>query len=263
MPREISTAREITDLALGAVGRLPARPWFLWVHYFDPHDAYLAHQGLDFGPAPIDRYDSEIAYTDRQIGRLLDELRRRKLLERTLVVLLADHGEGFGAHGQLYHSTTLFDELLHVPLLLRVPGLAPARFARDVGMIDIAPTLLGLLGLPIPQPFRGRPLEISGDRFVAGDDRMVVSETHRDVDLRSIRQGRWKLIADMASGGRKLFDVAADPGERRNLRKREPQMASRLESVLAAHYAAGSTSAPRREIPEDLERRLRSLGYVE
>ncbi len=263
MPREISTAREITDKAVAALARLGPAPWLMWVHYFDPHDAYLAHQGFDYGPRPMDRYDSEIAYTDQQIGRLLDDVRRRGLLDRTVVVFLADHGEGFGEHGSLYHSTTLYDELLHVPLLLRIPGVAPSRVASTVAVMDVAPTVVSLLGLPIPETFRGQPLRLAGGRFAPEQDHVVVAETYRDVDLRAIRSGPWKLIMDRASGGRKLFDMASDPGERRNLRKQHPELVERLSTRLEAHYAEGSASASRREIPAELQERLRSLGYVE
>lgn len=264
LPREISTAREVTDLALGALGKMPAgRPWLLWVHYFDPHDAYLPHPGFEFGGEPMDVYDGEIAYTDSHIGRLLDGLRGHGLLEPTIVLLLADHGEGFGEHGVLYHSSTLYDELLHVPAILRVPGVPPQRVSSVVAAMDLAPTLLTLLGLPIPEAFRGRPLHLAKGRFRAVDDRVVVGETHRFADLRSIRAGRFKLIVDRETGGRKLFDVIDDPGERRNQRKQHPEVVERLKAALEAHYASGSFSAPRKELPEDLEQGLRSLGYIE
>lgn len=264
MPRDISTAREVTDLAERALGRLAAKqePFFLWVHYFDPHDAYLPHAEFDFGPAAVDRYDSEIAYTDRQIGRLLDGLAKSGKAERTLVAFTADHGEGFGAHRHLYHTVTLFDELLHVPLMLRGPGLEPGRVATPVGMLDLAPTLLSLLGKPIPPEWKGAPWPRRDGRFAPDLERPLVAETQRFADLRALRVGRYKLIADRKSGGRKLFDLEADPGEQKNLRREQPERAERMFQQLEAHYAQGATSAPRKDLPPDLEERLRSLGYV-
>jgi arylsulfatase A-like enzyme len=266
LPRNISTAREVTDLALGALARLQAQPrrFFLWVHYFDPHDAYLKHDGFDFGPRPVDLYDSEIAFTDQQIGRLLDQLRRSGLAEKTLLALVADHGEGFGAHRRLYHTSTLFDELLRVPLLLRVPGLRPARVRAPVPLIDIAPTLLTLLGEPVPPAFQGRALPLVAGRFVPPPERVMVAETRRFADLRSVRVGRHKLIVDRAPQGLlRLYDLEPDPGEQRNLRREAPELALRLSALLQAQYAAGTASAPRRELPSDVEEKLRSLGYVQ
>jgi arylsulfatase A-like enzyme len=175
---------------------------------------------------------------------------------------MADHGEGFLEHGHIYHSTTLYDELLHIPLILHVPGALPQRASFVAAGIDVAPTLVSLLGLPIPQSFRGRPLRLVDGRFQDPGDVPVVAESRWDVDLRAIRTGRWKLIVDRAGGARKLFDLDTDPGERRNLRKRHPEMVQRLEMALDAHYASSSTTAPERALPPEVEERLKSLGYV-
>jgi arylsulfatase A-like enzyme len=105
-------------------------------------------------------------------------------------------------------------------------------------------------------------LRVANGRFEPGQDGVVVAETHREVDLRGIRAGRWKLIVDRAGGGRKLFDLEQDPGEQKNLRKTHPDVAERLEALLDAHYAEGSTTARRMDLPADLEQRLRSLGYL-
>ncbi len=261
MPRKVSTAREVTDLALSSLDRLSASPFFLWVHYFDPHNEYMPHEGFAFGDGPLDRYDGEIAYTDQQIGRLIEALRSRGLLQRTIVVLLADHGEAFMEHGHIHHSTSLYDELLHIPLILRVPGAVPQRASFVVAGIDVAPTLVSLLGQPVPEPFRGRPLRLLNGRFKDPGDVPVVAESRWDVDLRAIRTGRWKLIVDRAAGARKLFDIESDPGELRNLRKLHPEQAQRLELALDAHYASSAT-APERSLPPEVEERLKSLGYV-
>lgn len=264
LPRDLSTAREVTDLAVRALERPLPQPFFLWVHYFDPHDAYLNHAEFPFGTTPGDRYDSEIAYTDAQIGRLLAALARVGRRDDTLVALVSDHGEGFGAHRHLFHTVTLFDELLHIAYVLRVPGVPAQRVPDLVRAIDLAPTLLSLLGQPIPVSFRGSaiPLDARG-RFVVGAGRPLVAETQRFADLRALRLGRYKLIVDRAQGRRKLFDVEADPEEQRNLAKQRPDVADRLQALLDAHYAQGTRTAVRRELPPDLERDLKSLGYVQ
>jgi arylsulfatase A-like enzyme len=263
LPRDITTAREVTDLAVAALERPLPEPFFLWVHYFDPHDAYLTHAGHDFGERPIDRYDSEIAYTDVHVGRLLDALERRGLRDSTAVALLADHGEGFGAHRHLQHTVTLFDELIRIPFVLRVPGV-PAQRVRDVVRAsDLAPTLLHLLGIAPPPDFKGLPIGLRGQRFQALPARVVVAETQRFSDLRALRAGRFKLIQDRAAGRARLYNLDEDPDEQRNLAKQRPDVVERLQALLDAHYAGGVWSAPRRDLPPDLERDLRSLGYVQ
>jgi arylsulfatase A-like enzyme len=146
--------------------------------------------------------------------------------------------------------------------MLRLPALAPGRVATPVGLIDLAPTLLSLLGQEVPAQFRGRAWPLRDGRFSPEAERPLVAETQRFADLRSLRVGRYKLIADRLHGGRKLFDLDTDPNEQRNLRKQDPQRADALFQQLEAHYAKGATSAPRKDLPPDLEERLRSLGYV-
>jgi arylsulfatase A-like enzyme len=263
LPRDVSTAREVTDLAVGALARPLREPFFMWVHYFDPHDAYLKHDGHDFGEQPSDRYDSEIAYTDAQVGRLLEALRRRGLLDTTAVALLSDHGEGFGAHRHLQHTVTLFEELIRIAFVLRVPGVPGQRVRDVVRASDLAPTLLNLLGLPAPNEFKGLPIALRDGRFEALPARVVVAETQRFADLRALRVGRFKLIQDRASGRARLYNLDEDPDEQRNLARQRPDVVERLQALLDAHYAGGTWSAPRRELPPDLERDLRSLGYVQ
>lgn len=262
LPRDISTAREVTDLALRALARPLPEPFFLWVHYFDPHDAYLKHDGFEFGPRPIDRYDGEIAYTDSHVGRLLEALERNGLKERTVVALLSDHGEGFGAHRHLQHTVTLFEELIRIAFVLRVPGVPGQRVRDVVRESDLAPTLLTLLGQDVPREFQGLPIGLRDGRFSALPARAVVAETQRFADLRALRAGRFKLIQDRAGGRARLYDLEQDPDEQRNLARRRPDVVERLQSLLDAHYAGGAWSAPRRDLPPDLERDLRSLGYI-
>jgi choline-sulfatase len=147
-----SSSKQQTDKALAFVAAHADRRFFLWVHYYDPHYLYEGHAEVpDFGPPEelneIDLYDEEIRYTDLHIGRLLDDLRRRGLYERTVIVITGDHGEGFGEHGVDLHGYHLYAPQTRVPLIIRVPGLSPMRPTMPAGHVDLVPTLANLAGL--------------------------------------------------------------------------------------------------------------------
>jgi arylsulfatase A-like enzyme len=285
----------VTDRALELLDRLEDRPFFLFLHYFDPHVAYIEHPGFTFRDgtgAPYDGpirsgmkfktvsglrldaadhaemrrlYDSEVAFTDHHIGRLLERLDRE-----TVIVVTADHGEEFDDHGRLGHAKTLYDELIRVPLILAcpqsgasVPGCDARRVVdRPVGLLDVAPTLLRIAGVPAPEGFEGRSLLDEP----AGAPRPVFSETSRHSVLRSVVLGRHKLILDAGTGKGMLFDLIDDPGERTDLASRETGKAQELMRLLegwtvANRPGAGGTG----EIaltPAERER-LAALGYLE
>ena len=156
-PHDIETSEELTRLALEDLKDLK-EPFFVWVHYFDPHFAYLSHpQWASFGDEDSDRYDQEIAHTDAYIGRLLDFFRQKKLLERTCIVFTADHGEEFGEHGGAYHETC-YQEVVRVPLVVSGPGIAPGRNDAIVDQVDLMPTMLGLIGVTPQVSLPGRNL---------------------------------------------------------------------------------------------------------
>jgi len=206
-----------TDRVLQEVERIKQRgepPSLLWVHYFDVHEPY---QETTFGSGELDRYDSEILHVDRELARLIRELEAR--LSRELVIAVtSDHGEEFRDHGGVYHGSTLFDEQVRVPLLLRVPGLAPARFAAPVESIDVAPTLLGAVGAPVPASMRGRDLRaLATGKASAGPVFSAV------LTKRMALSWPYKLIADLRFGLFELYDLAHDPQERKNLAGQEPE----------------------------------------
>ena len=118
------------------------RPFFLWLHYFDAHFAYLPHPQYDFGDSPFDRYDAEIRYTDEQVGRLLKALSQSPLAADTYVIIQSDHGEGFGDHGYQYHGQELFNDQVHVPLVIAGPGIKARQVMTPVSLLDIVPTVL-------------------------------------------------------------------------------------------------------------------------
>jgi arylsulfatase A-like enzyme/HEAT repeat protein len=212
-----------TDRVLAEVGRLKQRgepPTLLWVHYFDVHEPY---EETTFGTSDMDRYDSEILHVDRALDRLIRELRAQ--LTRPLVIAIsADHGEEFRDHGGVYHGSTLYDEQVRVPLIVHIPGYAPARIAQPVEVIDIAPTLLATTGVAIPESMRGRDL-----RTLLHAPPDAWSPVFSAVLTKRMAL-RWphKLIADLRFGLYELYDLENDPAERRNLAGDRPELLTEL-----------------------------------
>ncbi len=179
-----SSAREITDDAIAFLRAHPGERFFLSVHYYDPHLSYEAHAGAPaFGERPEDRYDQEIWFVDQQIGRLLGELQALGTRARTAVVVTGDHGEGFGERGVTAHGYHLYPPQTKVPLIIQVPGLPPRRIATPVGHVDLAPTLVNLVGGASEPSFLGRTLvgALAG-AAPAGGDEVVFQEVSYEGD---------------------------------------------------------------------------------
>jgi arylsulfatase A-like enzyme len=269
--------------------RDPERPFFLFVHYFDPHSPYVPPPELadKFPPASgpgqglrplVARYDAEIAFADQQIGELLAALDRLGLADDTLVAITADHGEGLMQHGQMGHGVQIYEEQVRVPLLLRWPGRLPAGRVVEgaVSLIDLAPTLLELVGLPSATGgMQGRSLApvLAGDARVNPQRPIFLYRREFEPgrmeglpvagEKFGVRLGAFKLVLGPEEGTRELFDVLHDPREREDLAGAEPARAAELEKLIAdwrAEYERDVT-APEAITTEDLER-LRALGYV-
>jgi arylsulfatase A-like enzyme/Flp pilus assembly protein TadD len=241
--------------------------FFLWVHYFDPHAAYLP-------PEPFrreykdDLYDGEIAYADSQIGALLAELGELGALGRTLVVYTADHGEGLGQHGEQTHSLLTYDTTLRVPLIFSAPAHLPGGrvVRRQAALVDVVPTVLALLGLDSPEPLDGESLIAPPpDR-----PRSVYFETiatmtlHGWAPLMGVRREDYKYVLAPTP---ELYDLRADPGETENLHDERPAVAKALREELDAivgrdPLVAASLGA---DLPADEEtrRHLAELGYLQ
>jgi arylsulfatase A-like enzyme len=232
------TSAALTDAALAFLARRArARPFFLWIHYMDPHAPYLAQDAAAQGGDDLARYESELRLVDRELARLLDALAADGSLADTIVVVHADHGEEFRDHGGQFHATTAYDEVVRVPLVVRLParaGVAATRLDAPVSLLDLAPTLVDLLGVPTDAGFVGRslvPLLAGG----ALPPRPVLGACTRfGRDKRMVVAWPYKVIVDRAVGTAELYDLAADPGERENLVDRAGDDAARLWRLAVA-----------------------------
>ncbi len=215
--------------------------FFAWAHFFDPHKQYVEHRDLPvFARGERGRYDREVMNTDRQIGRLLAALRALPggVAERTVVVVTSDHGEAFGEHGMGYHGVELWEELVRIPWIVRVPGVAPRRIAAARSQIDLAPTLLELLRVPAPaadaaDAFSGRSLvpELLGAAPVERPVYLELPEGPYNSLRRALVFEGHKLLE---RGARRylLFDLARDPGEREDRAASDPARLARMRAVM-------------------------------
>ncbi|MDB4971271.1 MAG: hypothetical protein JWN44_6960, partial [Myxococcales bacterium] len=194
----------------------PARV-FAWVHYFEPHEPYEPHAGhFDWAQEAVDRYDGEVHYVDAEVARLLAYLHKTR--PHALIIIAADHGEEFGEHGGRYHGTTLYDEQIHVPLAFATldgGGLTAHHVTAPVGLVDVAPTILSLIGITPSLRMRGRDLGPWLNPKPAPDDAHgpVFAEINQH---KAVLAGGHKLVCDLGSDSCSAFDLEADPGERKN-----------------------------------------------
>ena len=309
---EWRTAACVNRQALDRIDGL-AEPFFLYLHYMDPHGPYRPRKDWkrQFAEAPYsgseaarrgnpnpiakriaagevfdsaspemadithlrDLYDDEVAFFDHQLGRLLDNLAERGLLDKTVLVLLADHGEEFYEHGHVKHCHTVYDTEVRTPLLIRFPPAveptAPRRISSPAANLDLVPTILDYLEITPPEELPGislRPAIVRQDGHEEGGAvrQAAVSEW---VGVRAATDGRFKLI--FRSGGKEpeLYDLASDPGETQNLVADHRQEARRLgreiERWVQQEEAAAEGRGDSPAWSNDMMDRLRSLGYVQ
>jgi arylsulfatase A-like enzyme/Flp pilus assembly protein TadD len=257
----------VVDAALAWLKRKRSRPFFCWVHLYDPHLPYVSHPEIpddDFRTRP---YEAEITYADRQVGRLLDFLRRQRLDEQTLVVVAGDHGEGLGDHGEASHSWMLYDSTLRVPLIWRWPGQLPAgrRVQSPVSLVDVYPTILDELGIRPARAVSGRSLRtalVGADTgrsacYAATDDPFLLNGWS---PLRALIADNWKYIRTAKP---ELYDLANDPREELDLAETNHVQREIMERQMVDFEVR---LAPRDEVEVQLslaERRaLAGLGYA-
>lgn len=273
------------------------RPWFGYLHFIDPHSPYdapgewdgrwrVSERRLqpprfeDVGVAPfrpgivlpdadrrtlIDQYDGEIGYWDHAFGRLVAAMRARGLFENTVVVVTADHGEAFYEHGIWVHRNGLYDELVHVPLLLRAPGLAPARSDAAVSLLGVARTLMQLSGHEARDMMALEAAPLLPLRTEAQVTRGRLNSLGC-VGLSLVENGlKWILSTSEGQERLECYDLAADPGETRDLAAERPQEAARARAAIldrAAVEMQARLTGVAVDVTEEVADALRGLGYV-
>ena len=214
-----SSSKEQTDKAIKYVDGHAAGRFFLWVHYYDPHYAYEPHPELpSFGADRMALYDGEIRFTDFHIGRLLDDLRAKGLYDKTVIVVTGDHGEGFGEHDIDLHGYHLYAAQTRVPLIIRVPGIAPRRSKEPAGHVDIMPTLANLAGAPSTTDMMGQSLlgAIAGK----DEDRIVPQQLSYEGkhEMRAAAGKDCHVIYNVSPDTSwEIYRLDEDPGETRDV----------------------------------------------
>jgi arylsulfatase A-like enzyme/Tfp pilus assembly protein PilF len=268
---------EVVDHAIAWLKQSPHRPFFFWVHLYDPHDPYDPPQPFKtrYAASP---YDGEIAYADSAVGKLLAALRAHALYDGAIIAVMADHGEALGEHGERGHGVFLYDETVHVPLLVKLPGERSAglRIKARVGLVDVAPTILQVVGVEVPAAMQGTSLlnimePKAGGRPAVGlavspSDRPAYAETNYPYrafgwsPLRALRSGKYLYVQ---APERELYDQSVDPEALHNLAHSANAVADTIAVQLAEfrQKTSGAATAPTVVSPEQAEQ-LQALGYV-
>ncbi len=280
----------VNEVALDFLERNRDSRFFLFLHYMDPHDPYFRHPYDGHGIARVANqhptpslvsemrqlYRGEIEYLDGNFAKLLDRLRELGLYDRTLIVLTSDHGEEFQEHGGFWHGLTLYDEQVHVPLLVKWSGDGPRPqgdpAGHQVGLLDVAPTILARAGVPVPTSLQGVDLALAAEERPERNRVVFAEEDHEGNVLRALRTEEWKLIEANAGNPRglapvELYQVSQDPGERRDLSTEAAAKVAELrrhaeaQLQLARSQSVGGGATA--ELSAAEQEALRLLGYVE
>jgi arylsulfatase A-like enzyme len=262
---------EVAERAIAALKIRPQGSFFLWVHMYDAHDPYDPPEPYKTKYAK-EPYDGEIAYADECVGKLLAALRLQGLFDGALIAVMADHGESLGEHGENTHGVFLYDETIHVPLLIKLPGNRDAgkRVDTRVGLVDVAPTILRGVGLAVPTDMQGEPLlsmmEPNSKAHTSEQDRPAYAETqypHRAFgwsSLRSLRKGKYLYIRSPQA---ELYDQGSDPKAEHNLATTSKAVSETLASQVEQFRNKTSQSLVdlAKPDPEQVQK-LQALGYV-
>ncbi|MFN7975542.1 MAG: sulfatase-like hydrolase/transferase [Acidobacteriota bacterium] len=251
-------AADVVDRAKAWISEDATRPFFAFVHIFDPHAAYAAPEPWKSRIA--DPYDAEVAYADSALGDLLSFLDGRGLRDSTIVVLVSDHGESLGEHGERTHGLFLYDATLRVPLVIAAPGLVlpGARFAGQARLVDVVPTVLSLLALPAKPGLRGRslwPLPVDGAADCTYAETLFPFYNLDWSGSQALVRARRKYIL---SARPEVYDLGSDPGEKapHDPASTDDAMRGDLVSLAGTDVAIADNVGP------EVREKLRSLGYL-
>lgn len=271
---------EVSEHAIRWLDENQDEDFFLFLHYYDPHSPYDppdVYRGLFGSKASTDEknkifklsYAEEIAYTDHCIGQVVEKLKSLDLYDSTLLIITGDHGEGLGEREEMGHGYYIYQESVHVPLIIKLPGQQTAKTVSGVaGLVDITPTVCSLLGIETPQHIQGR--DLSGALFdepLEDDDHYIYSESllatkYKASPLLAVTGNRFKYIQTARP---ELYDLIEDPAETHNLVDEQSQRARILQDVLGVileeSLAAGTTDS-KLELDDESLKKLESLGYV-
>jgi arylsulfatase A-like enzyme len=275
--RAAKNLKERLDRVLAWIEAHRDRRWFVFLHSYQVHDPYLFREGFTdpaafpgMADAPFESqtlprdlwraaYDGEVAYMDRHLGAFLDQLRGRGFDRNTLIVFTSDHGEEFAEHGEYRHGGSLYDEATRVVLILRLPTQVPAgkRVADLVSLVDIAPTILALTGTSAR----------SGDGVnlvpllegIPMPPRLVYFEAHGKAGVRGLDD---LLVRHLENGRREFYDLAADPGARRDISGIAHTEAAWFDANLSRYLEQGAHAPTTINLSAETKARLRAMGYL-
>lgn len=271
--------------------------FFLFTVFMDPHSPYIKHPDFDFDPGyrgkMVDRvgvygketamnppcnlghiramYDSEVAYTDHHVGLLLEYLKEQRRYDDSLIIILGDHGEELAEHGGLFHGHSLYQELLSVPLIVKLPHQTEGRVVDGTfPLIDLFPTIIGTLGMDSSGlDFRGKSVPLQSIQRMP-DDWIFSSTRFRQNNLRAIQNSEYKYIMALDGSGDRLFNLKDDPDEMHNLLYTEPGVAGKMHAVIRSKEASlmrdrspDGESKRHGSLSLEQKNRLRSLGYAQ
>jgi arylsulfatase A-like enzyme len=250
-----------------------SEPFFLYLHFMDVHE-YAAPPEYRIHSGGVEAsYLAAIRWVDSVVERIRQKLERDGLADSTLMIFASDHGEAFGENRRHGHALNVFTPVLHVPLVIRTPfPMEPIRVPTQVRNIDIAPTVLDLIGVPIPSEFEGESLVPLIEADVPQPDRTVFADLGEPILKNAIEQvsvndGAWSMARNLDEAGREfLFEREIDPLEDANLIDLEPEQAERLRAVLDAHLAVEVRDGTRIEdvsIDPGIAAALRAVGYLQ
>lgn len=261
-------AQLVVDQAIAWLDQAPAQPFFVWVHVYDPHAPHDP-------PSPFKQryrqrpYDGEIAYTDQQLGRLFSAIEARSPADKTVLMVLADHGESLSEHGEYYHGVFLYEATLRIPWLMVAPGVpAGQRVRAQARTVDLLPTVLALLGAETPSVCQGTSLlpALSGKEIpttYSYSEALYPRLNMGWAELRGMRTNQWKYVLAPRP---ELYDLEHDPQERQNVIGQHPEEAKRLRAEMAKVVPTRGDSLEEqvqvKTISAVTEKQLESLGYV-